>query len=174
MSAAERDHVDHILDQWAQERPDLDASSMGIIGRIARVSAHLQRSVEETFARFGLAGGGFDVLATLRRSRPPYRLTPTELYRSLLLSSAAMTNRIDRLERADLVERSPDPGDRRSVLVGLTPKGREVVDAAVAAHVTNGERLLSALAPEEREALARLLRRMLLFFEGGGPGGELP
>jgi DNA-binding MarR family transcriptional regulator len=162
----EQDHVDSILAQWRRERPDLDSSPMGVIGRISRAERTLGASLERLFAGFGLSRGEFDVLATLRRSGSPYRLTPTALFTDLMLSSGGMTNRLDRLERAGLIARSPDPSDRRGTLVELTPRGQELVDAAVAAHLANEQRLLEALSADEREQLAGLLRKLLRSLEG--------
>jgi DNA-binding MarR family transcriptional regulator len=161
----EGDAVDRILGQWASERPDLDASPMGIFGRLSRGAKLLDRSLAATFAEFGLNGGEFDVLATLRRSGEPYSLTPTELFRSMMLSSAAMTNRIDRLEERGLVERSPDPDDRRGVRITLTGEGLELVNRAVEAHVAGEGKLLDPLSAEERERLAGLLRKLLVSME---------
>ncbi|MBC8160432.1 MAG: MarR family transcriptional regulator [Roseiflexaceae bacterium] len=161
----DNDYVDTILRQWQRERPDLDASPMGVIGRISRAARALGRALDATFASFGLNGGEFDVLATLRRSGPPYRLTPTELFRDLMLSSGAMTNRLDQLERANLVARTPDPSDRRGTLVALTTQGQELVDAAVAAHLANEHHLLDALSSDERAQLAQLLRKLLRSLE---------
>ncbi len=161
----ERDAVDRILGQWAVERPDLDASPMGIFGRLSRGAKMLDRSLAGTFAEFGLNGGEFDVLATLRRSGEPYSLTPTELFRSMMLSSAAMTNRIDRLEGRGLVERSPDPDDRRGVRITLTEEGLDLVNRAVEAHVKGEHGLLGALSAQERESLAGLLRKLLISIE---------
>jgi DNA-binding MarR family transcriptional regulator len=157
----EQDHVDSIIAQWRRERPDLDPSPMGVIGRISRAERTLGRSLEAVFTQFGLNRGEFDVLATLRRSGPPFRLTPTGLFTDLMLSSGAMTNRLDRLEQAGLIVRTPDPADRRGILVGLTDHGRALVDAAVAAHLENEHRLLAALTLAEREQLAHLLRKLL-------------
>ena len=157
--------MDVILEQWGVERPDLDASPMGIFGRLSRGAKMLDRSLAATFAEFGLNGGEFDVLATLRRSGEPYSLTPTELFRSMMLSSAAMTNRIDRLEGRGLVERSPDPNDRRGVRITLTGEGLELVNRAVEAHVEGERRLLGSLSGEEREELAGLLRKLLVSLE---------
>jgi DNA-binding MarR family transcriptional regulator len=165
----EHDHVDHIQAQWRRERPDLDPSPMGVIGRISLSARSLSRGLDATFASFGLNSGEFDVLATLRRSGPPYQLTPTGLFTDLMLSSGAMTNRLDRLERAGLITRAPDPTDRRGTLVGLTPHGLELIDAAIVAHLQTEEGLLAALAPDEREQLAGLLRKLLLSL---APGGE--
>lgn len=159
------DYVHQILQQWERERPDLDVSPMGVIGRLSRLTRHLERSIEETFQRHGLGVGGFDVLAALRRSGKPYRLSPTELYNSLLISSGAMTNRIDRLEELGLVERAPDPHDRRSVSVALTPKGREVVDRVLTDHIAKEHDLLSGLTPKEQKQLAGLLRKLLIQFD---------
>lgn len=156
------DHVDLILAQWQRERPDLDPSPMGVIGRIARLSLILGRALEDTFAEYGLSRGEFDVLATLLRSGPPYALTPTMLFRDLMLSSGAMTNRLDRLERAGLVQRTPDPSDRRGTLIGLTSTGQERVSQALVAHVANETRLLAGLSPAQRTQLATLLRVLLL------------
>jgi DNA-binding MarR family transcriptional regulator len=165
----QHDQVDQILEQWARERPDLAVSPMGIIGRLSRVSRHLEQALQETFAPFGLNGGEFDVLATLRRAGEPYTLSPTELFNTLMLSSGAMTNRIDRLEETGLAVRTRDPEDRRGVNVTLTPKGRELIDAAVVEHVANEEQLLSALTQTERETLVHLLRKLLLSFEDRSP-----
>jgi len=160
------DPVDAILVQWQRERPDLDVSPMGIIGRMGRLAKHLERAIQETFSDFGLNVGEFDVLATLRRSGQPYQLSPTELFNTLMVSSGTMTHRIDRLEQADLVKRIPDPGDRRGTLIQLTNKGFNVIEKAVEAHVANEHHLLSVLEEAERKALAQLLRKLLISFEG--------
>lgn len=159
------DPVDRILAQWQQVRPDLDVSPMGIIGRTGRLSKHLGRAIQKTFADFGLNLGEFDVLATLRRSGQPYRLSPTELFNTLMVSSGTMTHRVDRLEKAELVKRVPDPSDRRGMLIQLTDKGFTVIDQAVEAHVANEHQILSVLDASEREVLAQLLRKLLLSFE---------
>ena len=170
------DRVDRILEQWERERPDLDASPVGVFGRISVLSRLVERFLGETFRRFGLNGGEFDVLAALRRSGEPYHLTPTDLFRSTMISSAAMTNRIDRLEERGLVKRNPDPDDRRGVRITLTEKGLELVNKAVEAHVEGEERLLGSLSATDRECLADLLRKLLISMDGGEnawvtPGG---
>ncbi len=162
-----RDLVDRILEQWARERPDLDTTPMAAIARISRLSRILERRIEAVLAEHGLNESQFGVLAALRRAGPPYCLSPTALYNSLLISSGAMTNRLERLTAAGLVKRVPDPNDRRSVLVMLTPKGLRTIDRAVAAHTENEQRLLAALSASEREMLARLLRKLLVSFEDG-------
>ena len=159
------DPVDQILAQWLRERPDLDVSPMGIIGRMGRLSKHLERAIQVTFLEFGLTISEFDVLAALRRSGQPYQLSPTELFQTLMVSSGTMTHRIDRLEQAKLVKRIPDPNDRRGTLIQLTDEGFDVIEKAVEAHVTNEHRALNALEKSEREALAGLLRKLLISFE---------
>jgi len=156
-----RDEIDLIVEQWQAERPDLDVSATHVLQRIARLYLLQSSSFAGVFTRFGLTFGEYEVLATLRRSGPPYRLNPTRLFSSIVLSSGAMTNRVDRLEAAGLVERLPDPDDRRGRLVSLTERGRAVVDEAVVAHVRNEEHLLSGMDPADREHLAELLRRLL-------------
>ncbi|MCF0091890.1 MarR family winged helix-turn-helix transcriptional regulator [Micromonospora sp. MH99] len=155
------DSLDRILDQWRAERPDLDASPMGVVGRIQRASRLLERGLSEHFATRGLQTWEFDLLATLLRSGPPYRLTAGDLAATSMITSGAITNRIDRLEARSLVSRETDPTNRRSVLVTLTDRGREVVDQAMADHVANEARLIGALRPDEQEQLAGLLRTML-------------
>ncbi len=159
------DPVDKILAQWAKERPDLDVSPMGLIGRTTRLASYLRKAIGETFADFGLQPGEFDVLATLRRSGMPYQLSPTDLFKSMMVSSGTMTNRIDRLEAAELVERIPDERDRRGTLIQLTDKGFELIEAAVTAHVANEHQILDVLNRGEREDLSKLLRKLLLSFE---------
>jgi DNA-binding MarR family transcriptional regulator len=161
----ESDPVDKILAQWRQERPDLDVSPMGIIGRVTRLARHLEQAIQETFSEFGLTVGEFDVLATLRRSGRPYQLSPTELFNTLMVSSGTMTHRIDRLEQAELVQRIPDLSDRRGTQIKLTDKGFDVIEKAVEAHVVNEHRILSGLSISEREVLTQLLRKFLVAFE---------
>lgn len=159
------DQVDAILAQWKRERPDLDVSPMGLIGRTNRLANYFKKAIGKTFAEFGLNPGEFDVLATLRRTGAPYQLSPTELFKSMMVSSGTMTNRIDGLEKAGLVERIPDPGDRRGTLIQLTDKGFALIEKALEAHVENEHRILSNLDESEREALAQLLRKLLIPFE---------
>jgi DNA-binding MarR family transcriptional regulator len=160
------DRVDEILAQWRRERPELNTAPMGLIGRLRRVSQHLSRAMEATFARHGLNGASFDVLATLRRSGPPYSLSPGDLLDTMMITSGTMTNRIDQLERAGLVARSLNPEDRRSVIISLTGKGRAVIDAAVTEHVETQARLVAILSAEENAALNALLTKYLAGFEG--------
>ncbi len=159
------DPVDAILAQWQKERPDLDVSPMGVIGRMGRAIKYIERALQDTFSEYDLHAGEFDVLATLRRSGQPYQLSPTELFNTLMISSGTMTHRVDRLEQAELVRRVPDPNDRRGTLIQLTDKGFNVIERAIEAHVANMHRLLSGLKETEREALAQLLRQLLISFE---------
>ena len=153
------DAVDRITAQWRRERPDLDSSPMEVIGRITRLSALIQRELERVFAQHGVAGGDFDVLATLRRSGAP--VTPGELSRSTMVTTGGMTKRLDRLEALGLIRRQPDPRDRRGRLIALTHNGRALVDRAVVAHLQNEERLLANLPAAKRKQLAALLRELL-------------
>lgn len=159
------DHVDLLIDQWRQVRPDLDLGAMATFGRLGRLSTFAGRSIESVFERHGLATGEFDVLAALFRGGPPHQMKPTDLARTLMLSPAGMTNRLDRLEAAGSIERRADPGDRRSLLVALTDAGRAVVERAVEDHLENERRLLEPLNRRERDALDAALRKLLAQFE---------
>ncbi|NJN58712.1 MAG: MarR family transcriptional regulator [Leptolyngbyaceae cyanobacterium SL_5_9] len=165
MNSENSDQVDVILAQWQRERPDLDVFPMGIVGRFGRLTKYLERSLQQVFSEFDLHAGEFDVLATLRRSGQPYQLSPTALFNTLMISSGTMTHRIDRLEKADLVQRIPDPGDRRGTLIQLTAKGFSVIEAALEAHVANMHRFLSSLEQAEQQSLTQLLRKLLIAFE---------
>src|SRR4051812_33901093 len=156
------DRAGKAIEQWQRERPDLDVSPMAVIGRLNEVSSLIARDrLAPLFARYGLQSGEFDVLATLRRSGSPYALTPTALYEATMVTSGAMTNRLDRLEQSGLIVRGPHPGDRRGVVVKLTGKGLALIDEAVAAHVANEHEILSGLARPEQTMLARLLEKLL-------------
>jgi DNA-binding MarR family transcriptional regulator len=158
----ERDGVDEILDQWRRERPELDPSPIGVIGRVSRLARELEQRLEPVYAEQGLEPGWYDVLATLRRTGPPYRLRASDFTSALMLTSSGTTKRLDRLEQAGLIARSPDPGDRRGTLITLTDAGRRLVDDATAAHLANERRLLEALTPAEQDRLAALLRKLRL------------
>lgn len=160
-----RDRIDQIVAQWRRERPDVKTDAMAVVGRVQRAAAALRPRLDETHALSGLMGESFDVLAALRRSGPPYQLTPTELYKQMMLSSGAMTNRIDRLERDGYVSRKPDPRDARGTLVTLSAKGRHLIDGALDRHLANEQRLLSALTAREQQQLNGLLRKLLVAFE---------
>lgn len=158
----ERDGVDEILEQWRRERPDLDPSPIGVIGRVSRLSRELEQRLEPVYRAHGLEPGWHDVLATLRRTGPPYRVRPTEFTSALMLTSSGTTKRLDRLEQAGLIAREPDPGDRRGTLIALTTAGRKLIDDVTEAHLENERRLLSALTEPEQTELAGLLRKLQL------------
>ena len=155
------DHVDQVLEQWHRERPDLDVSPMAVIGRLKRLYRLLDAETRRTFAAHGLDPASFDVLATLRRSGPPYRLTPAELMRTSMVTSGAVTQRLDRLEARGLVTRTPSESDGRVVHVALTHDGRTLIDEALPDHVATEHRLLAALTAHRRDDLADTLRDLL-------------
>ncbi|WP_394841844.1 MarR family transcriptional regulator [Pendulispora brunnea] len=155
------DHVDFILKQWKKERPDLDASPMAIIGRLTRLALRVDTELRRTFEAHGLDRSSFDVLATLRRSGAPFRLTPAELMRASMVTSGAVTQRLDRLEERRLVKRTPNESDGRGVYVTLTEKGRALIDETLPHHIETENRLLVGLTKSQRTALADTLRTML-------------
>jgi DNA-binding MarR family transcriptional regulator len=160
------DHVDRLREQWARELPGLDTEPMAILGRAYRLSNLVRPSIEATFAGFNLDRGEFDVIGTLRRSGAPYRLTPTELYTLLMVSSGGLTHRLDRLEKAGLIRREKAPHDGRSVLVALTADGIALAERAFRKDMANEASFLHALDAKEREALAALLRKLIVGIEG--------
>src|SRR5712692_2539173 len=160
------DALDRIVEEWRQVRPDLDPSPLAVLGRLQRLAGLVRRRVDTILKPYGLAWELLDVLGTLRRIGPPFQRTPTALYRACMLSSGAMTNRIDRLEGAGLVSRVPDPEDRRGILVGLTARGLEVVDEVIATVWATQAQLVSSLEETERERFSILLRTMLFALVG--------
>jgi DNA-binding MarR family transcriptional regulator len=158
---SDSDTIDGVVEQWRRERPDLDLSTIGVFSRLGRLWHLLAAEVEAVFTRHGLRTGEFDVLAALRRSGPPYTLIPSAIADQLMMSRAGMTNRLDRLESAGLVERRLDPEDRRSFQIALTAKGHEVIDAALTEHAANLKRLVAPLSPAERERFDEMLRGLL-------------
>lgn len=166
-----RDAVDEMMDQWRRARPELDPSPMGIIGRVSRLNALFTRELKDYFVQYDLESWEFDVLATLRRSGDPdksYELTAGALLRAAMVTSGAITNRIDRLERKGLVVRRADPVDRRSVRIGLTEPGRTLIDEMIAGHLANERRILASL--EDPGRLAGELKALLLALGDTGPG----
>jgi DNA-binding MarR family transcriptional regulator len=161
-----RDDVDAFIDQWRAERPDLQQPEvMGTFGRFGRVWTYALRAIESTLGQWNLQLGEFDVLATIRRSGPPFIVAPSRLTPALMLSPSGLTSRLDRLEKLGFIERKPSPADRRSLLVVLTPAGKRAVDDAVTAHVANETRMLAALSAAERKALDQALRVLLRSLE---------
>lgn len=158
----EHQRAQFAAEQWQRELPQLDTRAMQVVGQLGTVAQLMARDwLNPLFAEHGLQPGEFDVLATLRRSGAPYALTPTALYEAAMLSSGGMTNRIDRLETAGLIERQKHPTDRRGVLVALTSQGKELIDKLVLLHVANEQRMLAALTAREQGQLGQLLAKLL-------------
>jgi DNA-binding MarR family transcriptional regulator len=159
------DHVARIQQEWRRERPDLDVAPQGVIGRLHRVAARLTDELAVVYARHGLSEGEFDVLAALRRAGAPFERTPGELAEHTMITTGGMSKRLDRLERSGLVTRRTSASDGRGRVVALTPRGRETIDTAFAAHMANERRLLDELSPEDATALEGVLARWLTRLE---------
>ncbi|WP_030165495.1 MarR family winged helix-turn-helix transcriptional regulator [Spirillospora albida] len=160
-----KDEVDRLVEAWNAERPDLDVRPLHVLSRVSRLARHLDRARRSVFVDHDLESWEFDVLTALRRAGAPYELSPGRLLRATLVTSGTMTNRIDRLAAAGLVERHPDPQDKRGVLVRLTRAGLTLVDAAFADLLDREYAILDALSPDERDVLANLLRTLLIPFD---------
>lgn len=156
----ERDGVDLIIEQWQRERPELDSSPIGIVGRISRLAREIEARLEPVYREHGLEPGWHDILATLRRSGGTLR--PTDLTNASMLTSSGTTKRLDKLEVAGLIAREPDPSDRRGTLIALTADGRRLIDALTPAHLDNERRILGALTEADQRRLADLLRKLQL------------
>ena len=159
--------MDGILAQWRRERPDLDPSPIGLIGRLHRLADVLDVELRTVFAQAGLGDGDFDVLVTLRRNGAPYEMTPGELCSSTMVTSSAVTKRIDRLERGGLVTRTVSAEDARSRRIRLTDAGFDLVDRLMAVHIANEHRLVAGLSERDRAQLATILRRWGQALEAG-------
>jgi len=155
------DHVDLVLEQWSEQRPDLDASPMAVLGRLKRLAQLVDTELRRNFARHDLDSASFDVLATLRRSNDEHSLTPAGLMRSSMVTSGAITQRLDRLEARGLVRRTPSETDGRGVQVTLTEDGLRLIDSVLPAHIETEDKLLAGLPAAEREQLAHTLRTLL-------------
>jgi DNA-binding MarR family transcriptional regulator len=160
-----RDEVDDLTAAWRQQRPDLDVEPLHVLSRVSRLARHLDIARRSAFTAHNLESWEFDVLSALRRAGPPFQLTPGALLRATLVTSGTMTNRIDRLAESGLVFREPDPRDRRGVLVTLSDRGREVVDAAFTDLLDREQSLLAGLPADQRLVLADLLRTLLAPFD---------
>jgi DNA-binding MarR family transcriptional regulator len=160
-----RDIVDRHIEDWKREFPSMDVATEGLVERIAKLARYFERSLGETATAFGLSMQDWDLLSALRRVGPPYRLSPTQLAGDLMLSSGAMTARLDRLEKAGLIRRRPDPDDRRAIRVQLTEKGSKTWGDAVDVQAERERRIAAALSEREKEILNGLLRRLMLTFE---------
>lgn len=156
------DRAAFAVSQWRQEMPDLDLRAMEALGRLSELALVIRRDhLVPVFAEYGLQDGEFDVLAALRRSGAPYRMTPTELYGINMLSSGGMTARLDRLETSGLIERLPNPNDRRGTLVQLSDKGRALIERALSAHSANQTRILASLSADEQDQFGALMAKLL-------------
>lgn len=164
--ATDPDDVDLIVDAWQRERPDLDVQPLAVLSRVTRLARHLDHAREESFAGHNLDGWEFDVLAALRRAGEPYALSPGQLASQTMVTSGTMTNRVDRLTERGLVRRLPDPNDRRGVRVELTEAGKAAVDGALTDLLQREHVLLEDLNPQDRTALAHLLRGLMGQFAG--------
>jgi DNA-binding MarR family transcriptional regulator len=167
------DHIDQVVAKWKRERPDYELAPVEIIGRAGRIMEYVDRSLEAKFEEFGLSRSGFDVLATLRRNGPPYKMTQRDLMRSLLRTSGSMSLRIDALERQGLVARTEDENDRRSMFVTLTARGSDLLERVIPEHLANEWTLLSGLSTAERTELTSLLRKWLSCLEENAEGPQL-
>ncbi len=166
-----QDWTDALLNRWGAVRPRQDMDPYQVTARISRIGLHIARHQEDAFGQFGLNRGEVGVLGALRIAGPKQQLSPTRLFKGLMLSSAGITSRLDRLERRGYVKRLRDPGDRRGVLVELTDAGRKVLDQAVIAN-TGGEKALTAhLTKQEQKVLAALLKKLLSGLEPAGSDG---
>ncbi|WP_130384275.1 MarR family transcriptional regulator [Kribbella sp. VKM Ac-2569] len=159
------DEVDRLIEAWRRERPDLDVAPMEVLSRVSRLARHLDRARSQAFGTHALESWEFDVLAALRRAGTPYQLSPGKLLKETLVTSGTMTNRVDRLAARGLVERLPDPHDRRGVLVQLTPAGRDKVDAAMADLLSHERALLGGLSDGDQQRIARALRELVRPFD---------
>jgi DNA-binding MarR family transcriptional regulator len=161
------DHLDGIAAAWRRERPDVDVGALEVLGRLLRSAQLADRKLSKGLSGAELQPGWFDLLAALRRGGEPFELNPTQLMQATMLSSGGMTKRLDRIADAGLVERVPDPADRRGTLVRLTPLGRKRIDDALPVHVSTEAEILSALSPHQRDTLNVLLRKLLSSLETG-------
>lgn len=159
------DGVDGVLEQWRRERPDVDPWPIGVVGRLMRLSRFWDAEIKRFLAEHGLEPGEFDVLSTLRRIGAPHELTASAFMKTSLVTSGAITNRIDRMETKGLVRRTRDTVDRRSVKIRLTDLGLQLIDAVLPLHVANEARLFGELSRQDQEALVSLLSRLLDPFE---------
>jgi DNA-binding MarR family transcriptional regulator len=162
---AHMDHVDRVRAQWAREQPELDTEPLAVIARLGRAAHYIDQGHADFFGRHGLSRADWDVLASLRREGRPYSLSPTALYRALMRTSGAMSQRLARLEARGLIKRELDPADRRGIVVTLTAKGVTLVERIAEGHLANERELLAPLSTREREALASLLKKLLLSYE---------
>ena len=161
VTQVERDWIDQVVDRWSELQPALPVDAYHVTGRISRIAARIAQREDEVFGRYGLTRGDVGVLSALRTSPPPHTLSPTQLFRGLMMSSAGITKRLDRLEQRGLVKRNPDANDRRGVTIHLTEKGARLLARAIAENTKSEATLLAGLSGKERRLLADLLRAVL-------------
>ncbi len=159
------DAIDRVVEQWLKEKPELDTQPMAIMGRLMRIAKHMETRVAVLHKQYDLKMGEFDVLATLRRSGAPYRLTPSALIGSMMLTSGAMTNRLDKLEKKGLISREHSKEDRRSVTVELTSEGLQLIDNLILEHVEVQHDFIRGLSDEEKVQVSKALKTLLPQFE---------
>jgi DNA-binding MarR family transcriptional regulator len=164
MSSRTPDQIDALVGQWTAQHPDLDVTTMARVARLMEAARAVETRIAEHAATIGVDLAEGDVLFTLRRAGAPYRLSPSALSASLLVSSGTLTSRLDRLERKGLIRRVPHPTDRRSTEVELTPPTVALLDAAIHRHVADEREMLAALSDREQQQLDRLLRKLLTSF----------
>ncbi|CAK1743753.1 MULTISPECIES: MarR family winged helix-turn-helix transcriptional regulator [Vibrio] len=159
------DAIDRVVEQWAKEKPELETEPMAMMGRIMRIAKYMETQVAELHKKYDMKLGEFDVLATLRRSGKPYRLTPSELIGSMMLTSGAMTNRLDKLEAKGLISREHSKEDRRSVSVQLTKDGLILIDQMMTEHVETQKKLVKSLSASQKKNTNQLLKTWLSAYE---------
>lgn len=159
------DVVDQVIAQWGAEKPQLNTLPMAVMGRLIRSVKHLETAINQVHKQYGLKPGEFDMLATLRRSGQPYQLTPSELMANMMLSSGAMTNRLDKLEQKGWIERVHCLQDRRSVQVKLTEQGITCIESVLEQHVKEQERLMAHMSVDEQQHLNHLLKALVNPYE---------
>lgn len=155
------DSVEAVLEQWRRECPDLDFSPIGVVGRVMRLSRLWDKQIKDFLAGHGLEPGEFDILSTLRRSGEPYELTAGTFLKASLVTTGAITLRVDRMAAKGLVTRVPDATDRRSVKIRLTPQGLELIERVLPLHLANESRLLDGIDTDQRHHLATTLAAVL-------------
>lgn len=165
MQGVTNDHVARIQAEWRAERPEVDTGPQGVIGRLHRIANHLTGELTSLYARYGLSEGEFDVLAALRRAGSPYERAPGEIALHTMVTTGAVTKRVDRLEEAGLVQRRRNDADGRGRVVRLTPAGRRLIDKAFTAHMANEHRLLEPLTAAQQAQLEKLLTAWLEHLE---------
>ncbi|MER2496106.1 MarR family transcriptional regulator [Vibrio neptunius] len=159
------DAIDRVVEQWAKEKPELDTEPMAIMGRLLRIAKHMETEVTQLHKRYDLKLGEFDVLATLRRSGSPFRLTPSELIDSMMLTSGAMTNRLDKLESKRLIAREHSKQDRRSVTVQLTDEGFTLIDKIIEEHAQVQQKLVKGMNSNQKRQINQILKGWQTQFE---------